>query len=134
MKEFYTRETANEGVTLPLYHPDGTKSEHSFLVGGVDSDAFRSAETKAKRKAIELAQIDDEDERVSAIAEVELTCIAALVISWSFPQECTAENKINFLREAPQIADAVNRFAAKRAAFFAKKSNSSANGSTQNKG
>lgn len=128
MKEFYTRQKANEGVKLPLFHPDGTKSEHWFMVRGIDSDQFRKAEARAKRKAVEFAQIDDQDKRADAIRETELSCIAELVAGWSFEEECTSENVVNFLREAPQIADAVNRYAARRADFFSKKSGSSATG------
>lgn len=128
MQEFYTRQIANEGVKLPLWYPDGTISEHSFQVRGIDSDAFRQAEAKAKRKAIELAQIEDLQARAEAVREVELECIAALIASWTFEIECTLTNVVNFLREAPQIADMVNRFAAKRAEYFGKKSVSSASG------
>lgn len=128
MQEFYTRQTANEGVQLPLYRPDGTLSEHWLRVRGVDSDHFRRAEAKAKRKAVELAQIEDEQKRAEAVRETELECIAALVAGWSFEQEASLINVVNFLREAPQIADMVNRFAARRAEFFSKKSASSATG------
>jgi hypothetical protein len=129
MKEFYTRQTANEGVQLPLYHPDGTLSEHWIKVRGVDSDQFRQAEAKAKRKAVEMAQIKDDQERAEAVRETELECIATLVAGWSFPEPCDHNTVVNFLREAPQIADMVNRFAARRAEFFGKKSKSSATGS-----
>lgn len=128
MKEFYTRKTANEGVQLPLYYPDGTMSDHWIQVRGVDSDHFRRAEAKAKRKAVELAQIEDEQKRAEAVRETELEGIAALVAGWSFEQEATPENVVNFLREAPQIADMVNRYAARRTEFFRKKSDSSATG------
>lgn len=129
MKEFYTRQTANEGVNLPLYHPDGTLSEHYLIVRGIDSDHFRQAESAAKRKAVDIAQIESEQKRAEAVRETELECIAALIANWSFPEDCTKINVVNFLREAPQIADMVNRFAARRAEFFSKKSTSSATGS-----
>lgn len=128
MQEFFTRQKANEGVKLPLYLPDGTPSEHWIKVRGIDSDHFRKAEASAKRKAIEFAQIDDVEERANKVRETELECIAALVAGWSFDMECTKENVVNFLREAPQIADMVNRYAARRAEFFSKKSDSSATG------
>lgn len=129
MKEFYTRQKANEGVKLPLFLPDGTQSDHWFMVRGVDSDQFRKSEARAKRKAVEFAQMEDQDERADAIREAELECIASLIASWSFDEECTDENVVNFLREAPQIADAVNRYAARRADYFSKKPGSSATGS-----
>jgi len=129
MEEFYTRSAANEGRTLPLYLPNGTKSEHSFVVRGVDSDEFRTTENKVKRRAIDIAQMETEEERLEAINDSERECIASLIISWTFDMECTTENKVSFLREAPQIADAINRFSAKRTEFLSKKSGSSAAGS-----
>lgn len=129
MKEFFTRQKANEGVKLPLFLPDGSESEHWLMVRGVDSDAFRMAESKSKRKAIELVQIEDPQERAVQVRETELECIAALIAGWSFEEKLTKDNILNFLREAPQIADAVNRFAVRRADFFTKKSTSSATGS-----
>lgn len=129
MKEFYTRKKANEGVKLPLYYPDGTISEHWMIIRGVDSDQFRKAETVAKRKAMDLAQIENEDERADKVRDTELECIAALVASWSFDKPCDQATVVNFLQEAPQIADMINRFAARRAEFFGKKSDSSVTGS-----
>lgn len=131
MKEFFTRQIANEGVQLPLYHPDGTVSKHWLQVRGIDSDHFRKAEAEGKRAAIELAAIEDVQKRAEAVHERELKCIAALVAGWSFEQEANEDNVVNFLREAPQIADMINRFAARRAEFFGKKSKSSANGSNR---
>lgn len=129
MKEFFTRQTANEGVQLPLFLPDGTATEHWLKVRGVDSDEFRRAEAAAKRKAIEIAQIENEQKRAEAVRETELGCIAALIAGWSFPEPLTNDNVVNFLREAPQIADMVNRFAARRSEYYSKKFTSSATGS-----
>ena len=128
MKEFFTREAANEGIKLPLFHPDGTASEHWLIVRGIDSDQFRRAESAAKRRAIEFAQIEDIQKRAEEVRSAELECIAALVADWSFPQELTVDNVVMFFREAPQIADEVNRFAARRIDYFRKKSNPSAAG------
>lgn len=129
MQSFYTRQKANDGKKVPLYLPDGTASEHWFVIRGIDSDYFRKAEAAGKRKAIEIAQIEDINERAEEIRTTELTCIAALIADWSFEEECTEENVVNFLREAPQIADMVNRYAARRADFFAIGSTNSADGS-----
>ncbi|ANO57507.1 hypothetical protein [Vibrio phage vB_VhaS-tm] len=118
MQEFFTRQKANEGKKVPLYLPNGEPSEHWIQIRGVDSDQFKEAERAAKRKAIEFAQIEDTKERAEAVREAELGCIAALVVDWSFDQECTPDNVVNFLREAPQIADMVNRYAANRKSFF----------------
>jgi len=128
MKEFYTRQTANDGLKLPLVLPDGSPSDHWLNVRGIDSDEFRKADSIAKRKAMEISLITDVNERAENVREVELQCIAALISSWSFPMECTVANVVDFLREAPQVADAVNRYSARRAEYFTKKSLSSAIG------
>lgn len=125
MEAFFTRERANEGVEVPLYTPDGTKSQHWVRIRGVDSDAFREAEANSKREAFRVASIEDTVERAKAIQDAKLNLIAALVISWSFEKECTLENVKEFFRQAPQIADAVDQVASKRALFFAKRSSSS---------
>lgn len=119
MQEFFTRKAANEGKKVPLYLPNGEKSDHWLIVRGVDSDEFKLAESKAKRNAINLAQIEDENERIEAVRTTELESIAALIANWSFNQKCTPDNVVKFLREAPQIADMVNRYAANRKGFFA---------------
>ncbi|QQM14078.1 putative tail assembly chaperone [Vibrio phage pVco-14] len=119
MQEFFTRQKANEGNKVPLYLPNGEPSEHWIQVRGVDSDQFKTAENAAKRKAVEIAQIEEVQERAKVVRETELECVAALVADWSFDEECTPENVVNFLREAPQIADMINRYAANRKSFFA---------------
>lgn len=125
MEAFFTRERANDGIEVPLYLPDGTKTEHWLRIRGVDSDHFRLAEAESKRDAMRVAMIEDPLERAKAIADAKLNLIAALVISWSFEKECTLENIKEFFRQAPQIADAVDQVASKRALFFAKRSSSS---------
>lgn len=125
MEAFFTRERANEGIEIPLYLPDGTRTEHWLRIRGVDSDHFRLAEAESKRDAMRVAMIEDPLERAKAIADAKLNLIAALVISWSFEKECTLENVKEFFRQAPQIADAVDQVASKRALFFAKRSSSS---------
>jgi len=125
MDAFFTRGRANEGVQLPLYLPDGTKSEHWVRVMGVDSDAFREAEANVKRDMFRIASIEDPKERAEAITSGKRKLVAVLVCAWSFPQPCTLENVEAFLLEAPQIMDAIDVAASKRALFFVKGSSGS---------
>jgi hypothetical protein len=134
MEEFFTRDIANEGKRVDLVHPDGSASIHWIQIRGMDSDAFRTAETKAKRTAVEVAQIDDDDKRAAAIAETELRVIAALIAGWSFEKKCTQSAVVRFLEEAPQIADMVNRYAARRAFFFSGEPTPSVDGPHQKPG
>lgn len=119
MKNFFTRESANEGIEVPLYDPQsGKRTDEWIRIRGVDSDEFRGAELvvkRAMRLIVEDPKIIDKDERHRA----ELTgLVASLVISWSFPEECTRKNVIEFLKNAPQIEDSINQLATKRALFF----------------
>ncbi|URA07143.1 putative tail assembly chaperone [Xanthomonas phage Mallos] len=127
MELFHTRQFANEGIELPLYTPDGKRSEHWMRIRGVDSDEFRLAEAESKRDVMRIAQMENVRDRTTEVELSKLTLIAALVISWSFPQECTRENVVAFLKEAPQIADAIDTAASKRSLFFAARLSSLAN-------
>jgi len=113
IKDFHTRETANKGIDLPLYLPDGSKSEHSITIRGVDSDAFRAAEAQASRRAFEEASEGKEPD----IEAGKRDMLASLIISWTFDQKCTIDARRNLLREAPQIADAIDRVASQRRFF-----------------
>ena len=124
INQFFTRKKANEGRKVPLFLPDGSKSDDWLMIRGIDSDAFREADDEACRKAFELAAIEDELDRKEAFKSQKNNLVASLVIGWSFDVECTKENVIEFLTEAPQIADQVSQVARKRALFFGEKLNS----------
>jgi len=125
MNAFFTRGVANEGVQLPLYLPTGEKSEHWVRVLGVDSDAFRNAEAESRRDAFRIAQIEDLADRAKAIADSKRRLVASLVVAWSFDRPCNVDEVEAFFREAPQIMDAIDLAASKRALFFGAGSSSS---------
>lgn len=130
MDAFMTRAKANEGHRIPLHAADGKLTAHWVQVRGIDSDAFRQAETTQKRRLKEFMQIKDEGEREAAVAEGTLILQASLVADWSFADAdimakggnsaipCTLENVVNFLREAPQIASKIDELASRRTFFF----------------
>lgn len=127
LQKFHTRAVANEGIELPLEYPDGTLSPHKLRVRGVDSDAFRIAETDSKRRVMEAAQLFAKDPELQSKMrrDERHRLLAALVASWTFDEPCTIENVIAFLAEAPQIADQLDRVATRRSLFFKKGSVSS---------
>lgn len=125
MDAFFTRASANAGILLPLYRPDGTKSEHWLRILGVDSDAFRVADSTHRRDALRIVQIQDKVERAQAIEDSKRRLIASLVVDWSFEAPCTADEVEKFLREAPQIMDAIDTAAGRRALFLGAGSSSS---------
>ena len=111
MESFSTRENANEGIELPLLLPDGTKTEHWLRIRGVDADGFRKAEARSKRKMLEIAAEKDLDKRDAEVEDTRLAMLAALVIGWSFDNPCTEAEIKRLFREAPQIAEQVDRTA-----------------------
>jgi hypothetical protein len=119
MEAFFTRQKANEGIELPLYLPSGEKTPHLIRIRGIDSDAFKGAEAESRRRLVELAATDLTKASTAAVAaEERVVILAALVISWTFDHECTQDNIKRLLREAPQIADQIDRLASKRSLFF----------------
>lgn len=128
IKDFFTRENANEGIEVPLYRPGSKEKSGEWIrIRGVDSDEFRAAELESKRamrSILENPDIKDKDKR----HREELTkLLSSLVISWSFPEECSRDNILELLSNAPQIEDAINTLAANRALFFKNGSANSVN-------
>lgn len=127
MKDFFTRDAANEGIELPLYLPGtDTPSGEWIRIRGSDSDEFRLAEVQSKRALRRIIEDKLQDSDLAHQEEMR-KLISSLVISWSFPEECTRQNVIDFFRNAPQIQDAVNQVAAKRSLFFKNGSTDSVN-------
>ena len=128
MDAFFTRQRANEGVELPLDLPDGTPTRHRIRIRGIDSDHFRTAQAESRRRLVEMAT---SAERVTLNAEdmesERLKMLASLVASWTFDLPCTIENVVSFLREAPQIAQQIDKLSAKRNIFFRNGSQNSMN-------
>jgi hypothetical protein len=125
MKDFYTREAANEGISVPLYLPDGKKTKHFLMIHGVDSDAFREANAEISRNALRIAAIENDKEKKSALKDEKHKLLASLIFAWSFDEECTPENVKNFLINAPQVADMVDQMATRRSLFLKKRSTNS---------
>lgn len=119
MAAFFTRQKANEGIEFALDYPDGTPSPHLIRIRGVDSDPFRAAQAASFRRLQEL--LTNSERKNPSTDEIEnerLTVLASLVVSWTFAEPCTSENVVNLLREAPQLAQQIDRIAANRSHFF----------------
>lgn len=131
-ERFHTRAKANDGVKLKLWDPTmGETSEEWLLVLGRDSDVARNVELELERRVRkQMSAVDSKDKAAMAAVMKELDDsavdrtreqIAALVADWSWSDEepCTRENVVAFLKEAPQIADAIDNLTSNRALFFA---------------
>ena len=126
MEEFFTRDNANEGTQIDLFRPDGSKSDHWLVILGTDSDVYHLTNAKARRALstieIEARMIEDvgkrEDFLLGKQKEWEIKIIASLLKSWSFDKEPTEENKIDFLTNAPQIREQINKLSTRRQLFI----------------
>ena len=120
MSDFYTRSKANAGIKIDLSLPSGEATADFIIIRGVDSDEFRATDTRARRNLLSIVSMEDDTAREELLRKSHLDIQVSLVIDWSFDDECTPENIRQLFVEAPQIADAVDRMAAKRSLFFAK--------------
>jgi hypothetical protein len=110
IKDLYTRDENNTPVRM-------TVGSQWIDVLGTDSDKFQ----KVKRKL----NIDVIGGKIKP-NEVEAHLIAALIVGWSFDEECNDANKLELLRNSPSLAEAIDRAASKRANFVGKLSAGSA--------
>lgn len=125
MAQFFTKDAANTGIKVPLVDPLGQRTPHWLEIYGVDSDQFRANDARGRRESARIAQIENPEERDLAMIDLTRRLTASLVFNWSFPQPCTSEAVVDFFRKAPQVQEAVDFFASRRAFFYAKNSASS---------
>lgn len=117
MEQFAIRQRANDGRRVPLTLPDGTPTEHWLQIRSRWSDAFRQAREEAMQEVARMAQAG-KAELEAALEQSLLAVRAALVSDWSFDEPCVSDNVRAFLREAPQVAELVDRAGADDQAFF----------------
>ncbi|GAA4652083.1 hypothetical protein GCM10023116_43670 [Kistimonas scapharcae] len=146
-EDFYTKPAHNEGRRLPLFLPDGTDSGEWLEVVGIDSDAFQAAMTEtrrqllasdiaistAKAKALESGNEPADLDRITAdirrlsedrqavMTEREAATKAAYIKDWSFDKPCTQENALEFIINAPPVADQIDQYCSNRMNFLKKK-------------
>ena len=135
MNQFFTRPQANAGIRVPLKHPvTGADTGHWLQVLGQDSDAFREEEEASRRRIQDaLAALPASQRNAAKYIEIikatkteeKLSGVASLVSNWSFVEPCTRENVTAWLREAPQIQDAIDLAAGDRSLFLASVASSS---------
>ena len=138
-EDFYTKPACNVAQRLPLYLPDGTDSGEWIEVYGIDSDAYDAAKKETQRQLlavdVEISQLEKKmadrnlnnaitelqklsDDRKRIIEGRVLATRAAIVSGWSFKKECTHEAVIELMKNAPLIADEVDRYATNRMNFI----------------
>jgi len=137
--EFFTRQKANQGVKLFL--PDartGQLTDEWIRVLGKESDAYRAEDHESHNRIHErLVAVGTKDKTAldaaakSIIREETFVMLASLITEWSFG-ELTREEAVEFLREAPQIADMIDNFTSNRSLFFDSVASSSSTTPTPN--
>lgn len=127
-QDFYTRTTAETGARVTLPKPDGSLSDEWVVVVGMDSDRFRKADLEARRAT--LSAIENKDskyhsDRDGFALEQRLRVLAKSVVLWSFDETCDEQAVLELLREAPYVADLLDKQIAQRALFQSTHSGSS---------
>lgn len=117
MEAFAIRQRANDGRRVALTLPDGSPTDHWLQIRSQWSDAFRQAREDAMQQVARMAQTG-KAELDAALEQSLLAVRAALVSDWSFDEPCVPDNVQAFLREAPQIAELIDRAGADDQAFF----------------
>lgn len=149
-KQYNVRRKANDGIKMELILPDGTASDDWLIIRGIDSDEFIRARDELNRQyAMDQVNInalagakqvvgelkgDDHKQAMNHIKIVEelirsmtpeserkVMLQASLIKEWSFEEECSLDNRLEFLRGNPTLADQIDTLAADRKAFYQKK-------------
>lgn len=123
--DLFTRPAANDGRRVNIPGPNGEDIGEWLHVHHVDCDAFRQkrADVFAIAATIGKDATDDERKRTHADALLELT--ASTVSGWSLEDEFSQSAMVNLLRNAPYLADWLDRKASDSAVFFGKGSTGS---------
>lgn len=123
-EDFYTLPKACEGVEFPL-ELDGKPSGHWLRIRGTDSEQFRRARFDGSRKLRDIPAETGDWDRGVITDGIILDSLTSLVSDWSFDEPCTPEAVREFLKNAPQIAESIDRAANDRTRFFGESSMSS---------
>ncbi len=118
MKQFFTKDTANQGRKLELSEPDGTPTKHWLLIASCDSDAFKKARLQLRREILDRVATN-KDEKVNEEQE-RLKLLSISIVGWSLEEELNEKNKLELLTMAPQIADQIDEFVHNRRLFYRK--------------
>lgn len=124
MEEFFIADAQEEGVEVPLFRPDGTKSDHTITIYGHFSKTYQRVRGTVLREASGLKDLSG-DERADAVALNQRKLTAALVKDWSFDIPLDEDSKMTFLEKAPQIALMIDRVAGDQSLFMKGSSRSS---------
>jgi hypothetical protein len=106
---------------LKLVYPGIGDTGETLTIRSQYSKEFREAKARATRQITTMTiarkgkDLDDDEVKL-----IEDTQFASLIAGWSFEEECTVENIIEFLDANPQVYDLINTTAAQDTLFLKK--------------
>lgn len=119
LESFFTKELSEKGQRVPLRLPNGEETEHWFHLVGTDSDHFRKGVAEINQRYLkEAGKVLTPAESAEQHREKNLLFTALTITEWSFPLPCDEANKLRLLRNAPALAELVDRFSTNRRNFF----------------
>lgn len=130
--DFYTVPKSESGVRMPIPLPTGADSGEWLLVVGPDSLAFGKAAAELNKAMAEAKSIEDEKEREKFAEDTWNRYVASLILGWSFSEPFTPDAVLEFVANAPRVAQLVQNTATDPARFFGLASPSSTDGQTSN--
>lgn len=109
--QFYVKSRAEQGRRVSLFNSDGTPSGQWMVIRSVHSSQYEEAIRKVSRDAvtdvIQIAKAGGEQEAARAARRLararRAKLVAALIAEWSFEQECSEQEKTDFLIKAPRL-------------------------------
>jgi hypothetical protein len=109
--DFYVKEKAEQGRRVSLSNPDGTSSSHWMVIRSVFSGHYEEAARQAIRSAAgEVMEIAASGSAADARRSAKLLArrrkarlVAALIADWSLTEECSEQEKTDFLIKAPRL-------------------------------
>lgn len=119
MERYMVRDRANVPKRIFLFDPATRKQTEDYIdIYSSLSDGFRDARDTIMQSAAELAEEKDDTVRKLKMHEEQLKLYSSLIGGWSFNKPCTEANKVEFLRQAPQIKNMVVAVADDNETFF----------------
>lgn len=118
LSDLFTRETANEGRQVQIPGRDGRTTSEWMRVHHTDCDSFRQKRADVLATAAMQGEDIGQDERKRRRDAAMLDLMASTVSAWSLEEECTRENVIELLKNAPYLYDWLCRITDDGSVFF----------------
>lgn len=122
MERYKIRNQAQKPTRVFLYDPATNERTEDWMdIRSSMSDEFIEARDEVMQEVQNIMEPNTE-KRKALVNELQLKMKAALVAGWSFEEELTEENIVEFIREAPQVQQMIMTVADDSKRFFGKPS------------